>query len=120
MWIKRTEQEIAAAKLEAKRGRRFISILLGVVVCLGFAFVHIKTRRNPSNTSAFVSLDEIPSRLPFSIVGGVIAGLLFYWSNALTRKTVVCPRCEKTKWQDSQTECSCGGHFEDVQTLRWK
>jgi hypothetical protein len=119
MWVKRTKQELAAAKLEAKRGRRFLAILLGGVLCLGFTFLHGKywSRRY---SSVFVSLDEVPHRLPFSLVGGVLAGFLFYLSKPASRKTVVCPRCDKTKWQDSQMECSCGGHFEDIETLKWK
>jgi hypothetical protein len=120
MWVKRTEQELEAAKQDAKRQRRLLAILVGGLVCLGVAFLHARSWRRHGYTSAFVSLDEVPGRLPFSLAIGVIIGLIFYWSKPASRKTVICPRCEKSKWQDSETECPCGGHFEDIKTLIWK
>jgi hypothetical protein len=120
MWVKRTEQELEAAKQEAKRERRFFAIVLGGIACLGFTCLHGKYWRRHGYTSAFVSLDEVPDRLPFSIAGGVIVGLLFYWCKPASRKTVICPHCDKSKFDDGVTRCSCGRDFEDIKTLIWK
>ena len=120
MWVKRTDQEIETAKLETKRTRKILAILLGGVFCLGFTFLHGSYWRAHGYTSPIVSIDEVPYRLPFSFTGGVIAGFLLYWSKSLSQKTVVCPRCGKVKRKDSQIECSCGANFEDMETMKWK
>jgi hypothetical protein len=120
MWVKRTEQELEAAKREAKRDRRLLAALLGGLVCLGFAFLHGKYWRRHGYTSAFVSLDEVPGRLPFSLVIGIFIGLLFYWCKPASRKTMICSHCDKSKFDDGVTRCSCGRDFVDIKTLIWK
>jgi hypothetical protein len=115
--VKRTIDEILTAKDQAKRLRRYGAIAIGVAVCAFATFfrgrgwsIHYASNRVP--------LEEIPSRLPFAVVLGALLGWFFYRSPS-RRKTVICPKCEKTKTEDSQWDCSCGGHFEDLETMKW-
>jgi hypothetical protein len=117
MWVKRTDEEILAAKIQSKRLRRYGAIVIGVIVCALITFfrgrgwsAHYASNRVP--------LDEIPTRLPLAFVFGFLFGWFFY-RRPSRRRTVVCPKCEKTKFEDSQWDCPCGGHFEDVETMKW-
>jgi hypothetical protein len=117
MWVKRTDDEILAAKEHAKSLRRYGAIAIGVALCAILTFFRGRgwSVYYPSNR---VPLEEIPSRLPLAVLFGFIVGWFFYRSPS-RRRTVVCPKCEKTKVEDSQWDCSCGGHFEDIKTMKW-
>ncbi len=118
MWVKRTEKEILDAKAQPKRPRirnvMLVSLFAGLMVTFlrgGDWVFH--------STSPFVSAAEIPGRLPFSVFAGISAGLIFYLFPPIRRKTFVCPKCGKTKFADSEADCDCGGHFENIETMKW-
>jgi hypothetical protein len=118
MWVKRTDEEIEAARKKAKRSRIYLSVAFGVVVGVVSLFfrgkgwsLHYATRQ--------VSLEEVPYRIPISTIVGLSCGWIFYRFLQPTKKTMICTKCEKAKSEDSQTECSCGGHFHDLETMKW-
>src|SRR4051812_48914069 len=120
MWVKRTQKEFENYKARGaardKRVRIIVAVLIGLAACLGFAFFHQRgwTSRYPSNR---VALEDVASRLPLALIIGLLGGSICYLTTKERREiTVICPRCKKTKKADTQTECSCGGHFEDIDT----
>ncbi len=117
MWVKRTNEEIVATKSRAKRSRIYLAIFMGVFGCVMIALFHGRGW-STRYASSHVPLDEVPSRIPFSIVGGTILGWCTYRFFPRQR-TLVCPKCEKAKNDDSQLECPCGGHFEDMESMKW-
>ena len=119
MWVKRTEKEILAAQTKAKRRRLHGSILAGAVFCAVLTFLPGRGRRQSGYTSLFLPMREIHDYLPVTLSIGIIGGWLFYHFLSKSRKSVICTRCEKTKFEDSETKCSCGGHFEDLETMKW-
>ena len=123
MWVKRTQKEFEDYKARAiardKRVRIVVAVLIGLVACLGFAFFHQRgwVSRYPTNR---VPLEDVPNRLPLALIVGLLGGWICYLTTKERRETtMICPRCKKTKKADTQTECSCGGHFEDTDTMRW-
>ena len=117
MWVKRTEPEI---RKEARRQQR--KRLLGEV-CLGLVFMLVVTfcrgwREAGDHNGFLVPLSEVPARLPFGIFAGVILALTARLVSR-GRSIVVCPKCQATKTKDNDQECSCGGKFEDLNTLKW-
>jgi hypothetical protein len=123
MWVKRTQKEFEDYKARAiardKRVRIITAICIGLVACLGSAFFHERgwASRYPSNR---VPVNDVPNRLPFALIAGMVVGSICYLTTKERRQqTVICSRCKKTKTADVQTECSCGGHFEDIDTMRW-
>jgi len=117
MWVKRTDAEILTGKDQAKRFRRYGAIAIGVAVCAFFTFVRSR-RWSIHFSSSHVPSDDIPSRLPLAAIFGILCAWFFYRSPS-RQKTVICPKCEKTKNEDSLWDCSCGGHFEDLETMKW-
>jgi ribosomal protein L37E len=118
MWVKRTEQEILEAKAKAGRHRIPSAVVVGFIFGLVVTFFRGGDWMF-HNTSPFVSVEEFPGRLPFSIFAGISAGLACYFLANKRQTTVVCPECGKTKFQDSQPDCDCGGHFENIKTMKW-
>jgi hypothetical protein len=44
----------------------------------------------------------------------------FFKLPVLKRKIVmICPRCEAAKNEDGDYSCACGGHYEDIRTMKW-
>jgi hypothetical protein len=117
MWVKSTEAETIKAKADAKRARLRRSIIAGLLCWLLGAFVHGKSWRIRYG-SPFVSLDEIPLRLVISLPFGVFLGCLVYRFQS-KRRIMICPSCEFTKNDDSIMTCTCGGHFEYLDTMKW-
>jgi len=123
MWVKRTEQEVeeirVRSQIRAKRQRICVSVLIGLVVFLCTAFFFVRWRSSPYPARP-VPLYEVPARAPLAAVCGILAGLICYrTTKEPPRKTMICPRCEKTKRDDGVMECSCGGHFEDLAAMKW-
>jgi len=117
MWVKRTEEEIAAAQARVNRSRRYEAVAVGIVVAVLLTVLRDKSWIL-GHTSPFVPLEEMPPRIPFSIISGFFGGWLFYHFRP-HQKTVVCPKCEKVKVEESVPECTCGGHFENIETMKW-
>ena len=82
-------------------------------------FFHGKYGRRYLNASLFVPLNEVPARLPYVLIVGIIVWLVVYWMKPLTRKTVICTHCNRPKFEDAVTRCDCGRDFEDIKTMKW-
>ena len=118
MWQKRTEQEIAEARRQASRTRKLFAILFGVVV--GVSFIFVRGRGwSLHHASRYVSWDEMPSRIPVALVVGLLAGWIIYRFRLPSRRTVICPHCDKTKFDDGVRVCACGRDFVDIETVKW-
>jgi hypothetical protein len=118
MWVKRTEAEVAKAKTDANRIRLRWAVVAGAFSWLNCTFLHGKGWRS-RYTSVFVSLEEVPMRMLEFLPVGVFLGWLVYRFRTKPRQVMVCPNCEATKDEDSVLACSCGGHFEYLETMKW-
>jgi hypothetical protein len=118
MWQKRTEQEIDKAKKRNSRTRKFIATLFGIVV--GAIFIFVRGRGwSLHHASRYVSWDDMPSRIPFALVVGLLAGWIFYRFRSPSKRTMICPHCDKTKFDDGVAHCACGKDFVDIETMKW-
>jgi hypothetical protein len=45
---------------------------------------------------------------------------LLYYKFHRERPVMICPKCEVTKYDDNMTECSCGGHFEKLEEMKYQ
>ena len=123
MWVRKTESE---KKTENSITRRFSSWLGRV---LGFTAISLITltvverfglpswfniTRMPKKWSEVFA--EFPRLLDVSILAGLIVGT--GWPLCY-QKTMLCSKCEKTKNNDGNYNCSCGGNFEDIADFKW-
>jgi len=117
MWVKRTELEIAEERRRQRRSRLRIAALVGVFITLMiplmFGWKEIEGRHRFT-----VPADEILSRLPFSMIFGALVALAFY-KCVRERPTMICSQCETTKHDDGISQCSCGGHFEMMEVMKY-
>ena len=119
MWIKRTDQEIAAVRAKARRKRIFVAAAFTILCFISITVGHGRYRRY-RNHSADESFDNSPANLLFVIPIMALVGWCSYRFQPLgKRKVVVCAKCESTKYADAQPDCPCGGHFEDLDTMKW-
>jgi hypothetical protein len=118
MWVKRTPEEIAMAKCERNRGRIRGSIFLGVFTFMLTLFLNGFSRRSAPKPF-FTTTEELQGRLPISVIGGIVCGLLYFFANKGSTPTVVCPKCDTIKSPDGNFQCKCGGHFENIEEMKW-
>ena len=117
MWQKRTEQEIAETRRQASQTRKLLASLFGAVVSVSSIFVRGRGW-SLHHASRYVSWDEMPSRIPVVLVVGLLAGLIIYRFWLPSKRTMICPHCDKTKFDDGVTHCSCGRDFVDIETVK--
>ena len=117
MWVKRTQEEITTAKKRRRRGRIQQAMFLGVG--FGLLTTFIRGGGRSGRPLSIVPLEDVPRQLPFSLFLGFVGGLIFYCFPGDSGKNVVCPKCGKVESKHSQPQCSCGGHFEDGETMKW-
>lgn len=126
MWVPKTAEELKTAKQRShKKYKRTISLsVLGIVAAITFFRGGIEAA---TKGSYFVPLDEIPGRFVNTLIvllSIVLLSLIFG-----TRRSnpddeegelaLVCPKCERVKAWDGYLPCECGGHFEDIRTMKW-
>jgi hypothetical protein len=118
MWQKRTDQEMAEVRRQARRNRKILATLLGIFISVICIFTRGKggwLRHGSSD----VSWQEVPLRIPVALVGGLLTSLIFYRFCPPSKRTVICPHCDKPKFDDGVTHCSCGRDFVDIETVKW-
>ena len=64
-------------------------------------------------------VDSVPIALLISTITGLISYWLLFRENPSPKGVLLCQKCEKTKFDDGILDCPCGGHFEDIQTMKW-
>ena len=117
MWVKRTEFEIEEQRRRQRRSRLRVAALFGVFVTLLTALT-FGGREIDDRHRFTVPTREILSRLPLSIAFGAVAAFAMYKFQR-ERLTMICPRCEATKHDDGISQCSCGGHFEMMESMKY-
>jgi len=118
MWVKRTESEIAEERQRQRRRHSRNALLAGallmVMVTCTFGWA-----QGGHGGRFLVPPAKYSSRLPTAVVAGIVAALAFYkWER--DRPMMICPKCEVTKYQDDVRECSCGGHFEIMENMKYE
>lgn len=97
---------------------------MGMAAAYGFLFFLMATfcrggghRFSGYANPGFRPWAEAVYLIPYTQLFGVLIGCFIYFRKS--RRTVICPLCEKAKYDDGVTECSCGGQFADLVTLKW-
>ena len=122
MWVKKSPEELR--KPFSKKRRLLGALAIGTIIFLGCVFTnggvvgYVRTgvffKRH-----IYEMVDSIPSALLTSLIVGLIAYRFLFSENPPPQDTLMCPMCEKTKFDDGSYSCSCGGHFEDIGTMKW-
>ena len=127
MWIKINLDEQAAK--EAKSAKKklasaaIFSITLGAVLTIVFTFTYPRLASIQNGGAFLVPKDEILAHLASALFIGILIGtgtfLLCVYTKKTTKKTLVCPQCDKVKSDDGVYSCICGGHFENIFSMKW-
>jgi len=98
---------------------------LGTIIFLGCVFTN-GGGIGYVRTGAYFKhqLSDMVDSVPSALLISTITGLISYWfvfRNYTSPKgdALICPKCEKTKFDDGTLDCPCGGHFEDIKTMKW-
>jgi len=122
MWVKKSPDELR--KSFSKKRRILGALALGTMIFLMCVFTngggigYVRTRAYFKH-----QLSDIVDSVPIALLISTITGLISYWllfrENPSPNGVLLCPKCEKTKFDDGKLPCECGGHFEDIQTMKW-
>jgi len=113
MWVKRTESEMAAERLRQRHSRLQVAMAYGGFITIATAFYY---GWSWGRHRFAVPASQIPL---CAVLSGVIMTLLYYKFHR-ERPVMICPKCEVTKYDDNMTECSCGGHFEKLEEMKYQ
>jgi len=122
MWVKKSPEELQ--KPSSKKRRLLGSFVLGTMIFLGCVFTNgggIGYMRTGSffKHHLYDMVDSVPIALLISTITGLISYWLLFRENPSPNRVLLCPKCEKTKFDDGILDCPCGRHFEDIQTMKW-
>jgi len=118
-WKKRSSEEIAAVRRERKRRRIKGAIIFGALVTVGTSLT-FGWREAGDRGWFLVPAQEIVARLPMTVIFGVVGAVLSYTLFSRKKPTVVCPKCGTVKYASASAQCSCGGHFENIEEMEWR
>jgi hypothetical protein len=118
MWVKRTESEITEERRQQRQNRLRSAVVFGVLVTIFTTCFFGREEAGRRGGRFTVPAYELPQRLHFSIPCGVLVAFLFPMFGR-KRPVMICPKCEVTKYDDSVAGCSCGGHFEKIEEMKY-
>ena len=126
MWVKKTKEEEKRDSYHSKCKK-----IIGVIGVMIFGVIISSFFRGWAEAatcgSYLVPSDEVMGRLPGSLRGVGLIGIIFLTIYLICRATVstppksvmLCPRCEAAKDDDGNYDCSCGGRVVDIKTMKW-
>jgi hypothetical protein len=120
MWVKRTPEEIVKVKKQRRSMRVRQGLMIGVIAALStlFMYSNVRSYQGPAD-QIYVPPDQVPLRIPGAIIMGIIAAIIIDWFTFRVKLELVCPRCGHVKNRDDILKCSCGGHFEKREEMKW-
>ena len=119
MWVNDITKEKRTKRTQRKM--RFLSAAAGTLTII-LIFTFSRGSIGVATTGRFLKPSyEILPQFPVAVIGGIICGIIIYYLSGEKKKTLtlVCPKCEKIKEDDGIIPCECGGHFEDIKTMKW-
>jgi hypothetical protein len=127
MWVKKSamEQALSEAKnaKEKFRNAAIFSIALVMLITVGYTFTYSRMDSIKHGGLFLIPRGEIPAHFFPALILGIIMGagtyLLIMYPKKPSKLTFICPRCEAAKDDAGNLTCSCGGHFEDIKTMKW-
>ncbi len=121
MWVKKPPEELK--KRQRQKSRILGSLGLGIIIFLGCVFTNGGGIGYALRGTYFkLHLYEIIDSIPIALLIGLIVGLMGYWllpKETTNQVVFICPKCENTKFYDGNLNCQCGGHFENILTMKW-
>jgi hypothetical protein len=123
-WVTLTPMEINEASRKRQRGRVMAAVLVGSLTCgpilLSSSDLFAKIREEHSHPPHFEPSALISHGLPRAVLFGLI-GVYFYFLICRPGKSkMICTKCGAAKWEDGASQCKCGGHFEDMNNVKWE
>jgi hypothetical protein len=119
MWVKNTEAEIAREQSREKRSRLKSAIVCGALIVILGSFL-FGWKEGSARGQFTVAREEIPRRLPVSILLGILSGFFVYrFYKSPTSRSMICPKCESMKTPGAEETCSCGGKYQKLTHMKW-
>jgi hypothetical protein len=120
MWVKKSQKEI---QKQSQKSRILASLGVAAIIFLGSVFTNGGGIGYAVRGTYFIHhLYEIIDNIPIALLIGLIVWLIGYWllPRQNTNQVVMfCLKCESTKFDDGNLNCLCGGHFENIVTMKW-
>ena len=119
MWVKRSPEEIAAAKRRERKLRIRLGIVLGLI-CFVISLFKYTKGEFVQGGQWFVSFENISGRIPMALFYGTAMAGVGYWIGGFPNKGFVCSKCGKVTAKCDIRKCVCGGNFEDMDVMKWR
>lgn len=122
MWIKKTQKELEETARQYDKDTLFFTLgaffFVSGIAILQFKFFGYNSWKSPNTYS--LSWGEVLHQWPAIFLSGIVAALgIMFFSPFRYRNIVLCPKCEKTKVKDTESNCSCGASFEELRLYKW-
>ena len=115
MWVKKSREEQQKV-ITHENFMKFIGPLVGAVL---FSLMITFTRGGTDNLSRFfLTPNESLQRIPTALIFGILYYILIA-RKTHKESTLVCPICGSVKKDNGKIDCECGGHYEDIKTMKW-
>jgi hypothetical protein len=121
MWVYKSPEDVAEeSKSKGKTNFFFFFSITFIAMIIGDG-LGCNGRGRLQRSSSFYpkTWDEIIQHVPMYVIISLIAGLIGANVKVKGSKTMVCMKCDKTKYKDKEMLCQCGGTFEDIDKVKW-
>ena len=116
MWVDRTQEEIE--KVRQQRLYQDIGVASFVWIISTILIAAFPKRKELGGMIDPIAMDEIARRIPVAMGIGIGIALIYLYYRR-QRQTLICPKCDSTKFSDGHGTCSCGGQFRPLDEMKW-
>ncbi len=122
MWVRKNDIEIQQTEQGEERSwrvyRPLVAAAIGVGASVLFGGVIFAEQR--SAPAPLFAMGPIAEGMLVTAVAGYLLGIIFLPRRKIAQCCMICPACERSKKDDGNTACPCGGTFEPVAHYRWQ
>jgi endogenous inhibitor of DNA gyrase (YacG/DUF329 family) len=121
MWVKKMENEF----VRDRNRKLFLHIVAAVVAWIVLSSIMAMIPGWGEVGTHVNSLDDFIHRLPEKLILCSFIMIVLLWpdlpigKNRRGLRTVVCPSCGKAVAGDETNICLCGGHYIDIDKMKW-
>ena len=116
MWVKKNADE--REETRRRENRKDITVVCGLAL-VATIFMSALPRLKSGDPHFTHAPEFLRNFVTFIVPVYISMTIVYLLDKRSRRREVICPKCERSKYDDGIMDCSCRGRFEYLSEMKW-